>query len=126
MPTHPRTESRTTDTRRLNWRLDIPQENPAEARLLAICTALAAEVAVLRERLDTHERLAAARGLYGPEEVDAYQPDAGANAARDRLRQAQIARVFRPLRDAAEREATAAAAGSAAAGSAAADRGHSD
>jgi hypothetical protein len=98
---------RTTDTRILNWRRPIPKEDPAVARLLAICTALASEVTVLRERLDAHERLAV--GL-SPAIVDAYVPDAEAMKHRDQVRQGQIRRIFRALKDEAEREARAAAA----------------
>jgi hypothetical protein len=98
---------RTTDTRFLNWRRPIPKEDPAVARLLAICTALASEVTVLRERLDAHERLVP--GLT-PAAVDAYEPDAEAMKHRDQVRQGQIRRIFRPLKDEAEREARAAVA----------------
>ncbi len=38
-------------------------------------TALTAEIAVLRERLEIMERIAAARGLFGPEDIDAFAPD---------------------------------------------------
>ena len=101
---------RTKDIRVLNWRRPIPHEDPAMAKLLEICTALAGEVTMLRERLDAHERLAARYGLFTPAEVDAYEPDQAASAERDSVRQAQIRRIFRALRDDAEREARAAAA----------------
>lgn len=101
---------RQKSTRGLNWRRPIPNEEPATGQLLAICTALASEVAVLRERLDTHERLAGRAGVFSLEEVDAYEPDPAANAHRDRLRQGQIRRIFRAIREDAEREARAAEA----------------
>ncbi len=101
---------RTTNTRVLNWRRPIPKEDPATAQLLAICTALASEVTVLRERLDTHERLASKASVFSTEDVDAYEPDQAANAHRDAVRQAQIRRIFRPIKEDAEREARAAEA----------------
>jgi hypothetical protein len=101
---------RTTDTRFLNWRRPIPKQDPEIERLMAMCAALASEVTVLRERLDTHERLAAPHGVFSPEAVDSYEPDAEAMAHRDQVRQGQIRRIFRALKDEAERAARAAAA----------------
>jgi hypothetical protein len=59
--------------------------------------ALTSEVAVLRERLDAHERLAAANAFTGPEAVDAYVPDESAQQARAAQRERLIAKVSRPL-----------------------------
>lgn len=61
---------------------------------LRIVTALSAEVAVLRERLEIVEQLAAARGLFGPQDVDSFTPDASLAEAFKRKREAFIARVF--------------------------------
>jgi hypothetical protein len=95
----------------VNWRRPIPREDPALAELLEVCTALALEVTILRERLDAHERLAARTGVFSPQEVDEYEPDAAADAARDQVRQGQIKRIFRALKTAADREADALEAG---------------
>jgi AmiR/NasT family two-component response regulator len=60
--------------------------------------ALAGELAVTRERLDTVERLAQAAGLFGPPEVEAFAADNEQAQARDAIRQGIIAHVFAPLK----------------------------
>lgn len=79
----------------------------SDDHLIGMVTALAAQLAVTRERLDTVERLAEAAGLFGPDAVDRYVPDERAQGARDAIRQTLIARIFRPIRDAATRTARA-------------------
>jgi hypothetical protein len=96
-----------------NWRRPIPGEDPAIARLTAMIAALSSELAITRERLDTVERLAEQAGVFTQDQVETFEPSAQASAARDELRQRQIAKVFRPLRDEAEREARLAAEGAA-------------
>ncbi len=61
--------------------------------------ALAAEVSALRERLDTHERLAAAGRLPEPAAVEAYTPGEDVEAARAAARRSLIERVTRVLLD---------------------------
>lgn len=72
-------------------------DDPAVDKLLAITMALLGEVCVLRERLDAHERLAAAKGVFDPATVDAYVPDAAAARARDDFRQQTMDRVLSVL-----------------------------
>ena len=67
---------------------------PAD-RLLAMVMALAGEVSVLRERLDTIERRAAAKGVFSAADIDTYEPDEAALAARDRWRAGFLDRVLR-------------------------------
>jgi len=62
-------------------------------RVMAVVLALASEVSALRERLDTHERLAP--DLLA--KVEAYEPDAAALAARAAWREAYISRLFRVI-----------------------------
>jgi hypothetical protein len=59
--------------------------------------ALAAEVSALRERLDTHERLAAAEQLPTPAAVENYGPSDSVEAGRAAARRAMIDRVTRVL-----------------------------
>lgn len=101
---------RKTQTRTLNRRRSVPHDNPETARLLAMCAALASELAIVRERLDTHERLAGQGKAATLEEVEAFTPTPADGAHRDGLRNRLIGVVFRPLVDDAEREARAAAA----------------
>lgn len=73
--------------------------DPVNDQLLAMITALLGEVCVLRERLDTVERLAGQRGLWRPEDVDRFEPDPAAEQARDALRKGALARVFSVLNE---------------------------
>jgi hypothetical protein len=59
--------------------------------------ALATEVSALRERLDTHERLAAAGRLPEPAAVEAHVPDGDVEAARSAARRSLIERITRVL-----------------------------
>jgi hypothetical protein len=78
-------------------RRTVPGVDPRVDTLLGMVLSLTSEVAVLRERLDAHERLAAAGGFTGPDAVDAYVPDAAAEEARAAQRQRLLAKVCRPL-----------------------------
>lgn len=51
--------------------------------MLSITLALAGELSVARERIDTLERVLVQRGLLGAGDIEAYKPDAAALAARD-------------------------------------------
>jgi hypothetical protein len=66
-------------------------------RLLAIISALAGELAVLRARLDTHERLAAQPGSFDRARVESYVPSAEVLAERQADTAALIERVFEPI-----------------------------
>src|SRR3546814_18016697 len=77
----------------------------SDDQLIGMVTALAAQLAVTRERPDTVERLAEAAGLFGPDAVDRSVPDERAQGARAPIRPTLIARIFRPLRAAALRPA---------------------
>lgn len=72
-------------------------DDPAVDKLLAIAMALLGEVCVLRERLDAHERLAAAKGVFDPAAVDAFVPDEVAAKARNEFRQQTMDRVLSVL-----------------------------
>ncbi|MEO7385882.1 MAG: hypothetical protein ABIX37_02970 [Gammaproteobacteria bacterium] len=74
-------------------------DDPVTDQLLAMITALLGEVCVLRERLDTVERLAEQRGQWQREDVDRYEPDPAAEQARDALRKGAVARVFSVLNE---------------------------
>lgn len=72
-------------------------------RLLNITLALAQEVAVLRERQDTLERLLARGERVSPEAIDAFAPSRQEAAERGRWTQEYLARLFRILQQ--DREA---------------------
>ena len=62
---------------------------------MAVVLALVSEVAALRERLDTHERLVTTGLTPTPASVEAWLPDAATEAAREGWRDAYIRRLFR-------------------------------
>ena len=70
-------------------------EDPAVDRLTSLAMALAAELSVVRERLDTVERLLEAGGSLSREAVERYAPDRQAGEERGLATRAYIARVMR-------------------------------
>jgi hypothetical protein len=91
---------------------DLPRPRPRKAvgpdrptyfeagdidRVMAILLALISEVAAIRERLDTHERVAAGGVLPGTQAVEAYEPDAEAENEREAWRDGYIRRLFRVI-----------------------------
>jgi hypothetical protein len=70
-------------------------DDPAVERVMSIAMAVAAELSVARERIDTLERLLAARGILTAADIDAFRPDAAAQAARHEWGRAYIARILR-------------------------------
>jgi glucuronate isomerase len=59
--------------------------------------ALISEVASIRDRLDTHERIAAGGVMPSPPTVEAYTPDPAVEAEREAWRDAYIRRLFRVI-----------------------------
>jgi hypothetical protein len=70
-------------------------DDPAVERVLAITMALAGEVAVLRERLDTMERLLAAGGVVERSAIETYEPDGAAEVERQRWHAEFVSRILR-------------------------------
>ena len=66
-------------------------------RVMLIVTSLMSEVSALRDRLDTHEALAAQGGVATREAVEAFRPDADCEALREIMRDAMLSRVLRVL-----------------------------
>jgi hypothetical protein len=69
--------------------------DPALDRLLSLTLALVGEVSVLRERMDTIERLLEAKGSVSQADIDAYMPDKVAGEERGLATRAYVARVMR-------------------------------
>ena len=70
-------------------------DDPAIDRTLSIVMAIAGEVAVLRARLDTVERLLDAKGTISRADIEAYVPDRVAGSERGLLIKEYIARILR-------------------------------
>lgn len=80
--------------------------DPQVDKVLAITMALAGEVSVLRERLDTIERLLDAKGLLARQEIEAYQPSEPVAEERERWRVEYLDRILRVVREEQEALAT--------------------
>lgn len=72
-------------------------EDPAIDRTLSILMALVGEVSVLRERLDTVERLLEAKGSISRTDIEAYEPDRAAGQERGLQTREYIARIMRSV-----------------------------
>jgi predicted nucleic acid-binding Zn-ribbon protein len=72
-------------------------------RLLNVVMALAQEVSVMRERLDTVERLLSKKGLLMRSDIDAFEPTKAEAEERNLATQEFIARILRIIQQ--EREA---------------------
>lgn len=70
-------------------------DEPGLDRLYSLTVALAGEVSVLRERLDTVERLLEAKGTISREDIETYQPDRAAGEERGIATRAYVARIMR-------------------------------
>ena len=71
--------------------------DPAIDKLLSITMSLIGELSVTRDRLDTVERLLASRKVLRIEDIEGYLPTPEVAAARERKRQAYLARVLRAV-----------------------------
>jgi hypothetical protein len=69
-------------------------QDPAIDQLHGMVMAMATEMAVLYERVDTMERIAADKGVMLREELARYRPGADAQAEREAWRQRFLARLF--------------------------------
>jgi hypothetical protein len=69
---------------------------------MAIAMAIASEVAVLRERLDTFETLSAARGSVSTADIESFVPSAEHEKRREQWRHDFLDRVLYILRAEAE------------------------
>jgi hypothetical protein len=70
-------------------------EDPAIDRTLSIVMAIAGEVAVLRERMDTIERLLDTHGTISRADIESYVPDIKAGKERGLLHKEYVARILR-------------------------------
>ena len=70
-------------------------DDPAIDRLLSMVLSLVGEVSVVRDRLDTVERLLDAKGTISREDIERYAPDRAAGEERGLATKAYIARIMR-------------------------------
>jgi hypothetical protein len=70
-------------------------EDPAIDRTLSIVMALVGEVSVMRERMDTIERLLDAKGTISRADIEGYVPDRMTGKERGLITKDYIARIMR-------------------------------
>lgn len=73
--------------------------DPQVDRLMSIVMALATELSVTRDRLDTVERLAEAKGLFGRDEIDGFVVDETVYAEREARRADYLERILWIMRE---------------------------
>jgi hypothetical protein len=78
-------------------------DDPNIDKLLAMIMALTGEVSVIRERLDTHERLAEKKLTPTSKNIEAYKPTEAVDQWRVQWRAEYIARILRIVTDELER-----------------------
>lgn len=77
--------------------------DPNLDKLVAMLLALVSEVAVLRERLDTHERLAESETWASGARVEDFEAADDVDAERAEWREAYVGRIMRIITDELER-----------------------
>lgn len=77
-------------------------DDPQQDWMMSMLMALVGEVSVLRERLDTVERLLEERGALDRAAIESYAPDRAAGHERGVMIQQYIARIMRGLQQEVE------------------------
>lgn len=94
-PGHPYPEPKVKRIRTAKGRRPYFFDDPNIDKLLAMIMALTGEVSVIRERLDTHERLAQKKTWASHQAIEDYKPDDITEAFRAQWRADYIARILR-------------------------------
>ncbi|MBP01418.1 MAG: hypothetical protein CMM25_01210 [Rhodospirillaceae bacterium] len=74
-------------------------ENPDSDKLLAMITAMTAEISILKDRLDTHERLSDMGEVATSIAIERYKPDTKIQDIREANRARLLERIFRIISD---------------------------
>jgi hypothetical protein len=88
-----------TDRTLAEPRRPVPGIDPAIARLSEMLLAVLSELTVVRERLDTVERLIERSDLFRQGDIESFVPTQEEDAARTAIRKRQIQKAMRPLKD---------------------------
>jgi hypothetical protein len=88
---------RTVKGRRPQFNDDLAMDN-AHGMIMALAT----ELAVLHDRVDSMARIAERKGVILTEEIEAFEPDEDTLVAREKWRQALLKRMFYVLREQAD------------------------
>jgi hypothetical protein len=96
--------ARKTDRILAEPRRPVPGIDPAIARLSEMLLAVLSELTVVRERLDTVERLIARHDLFKQDDIETFEATPEEDATRTAIRKRQIQKVMRPLLDDVQRD----------------------
>ena len=91
--------------RKAKGRRPVFTGDPHTDTLYAMLMALATETSVLRERLDTVERLLARKGVLTARDIEDYGLDEPAQAEREQWRARFLERLFRVVSEKIQAEA---------------------
>ena len=78
-------------------------DDPNIDRLMTMVMNLAAEVSVLRERLDTHEQVAASKKLFTPADIETFEPSDQVRDAREAWRNRFLDRLLSVVQEEMEK-----------------------
>ena len=95
IPGHPYPEPEAKRIRTAKGRRPYFFDDPDIDKLLAMIMALVGEVSVIRERMDTHERLAQKKTWATHQAIENHEPDEITEAFRAQWRADYIARILR-------------------------------
>lgn len=68
-------------------------------KLISMVLSLMGEMSVMRDRLDTVERLAAKKGVFNLDDIETFEPGDEVGKIRNERRAAYIARVLKTVQD---------------------------
>lgn len=68
-------------------------------KILAMLMALAGEVSVMRDRMETTERLSEKSGVFAAEDIENYSPSEQEQAARQKRRAEYLQRILRAMQE---------------------------
>lgn len=71
--------------------------DPTAEKILAMVMALAGEVSVMRDRMETMERLSEKSGVFSGEDIENYVPPDDEKATREKRRTEYLQRIFRAV-----------------------------
>ncbi len=77
-------------------------KDPAIDQLYGVVVALTAEMSVLRDRLETVERLLESKGSISRADIEEYRPDTKEEGERTEWRDSYIGRVFAAIGEEAD------------------------
>lgn len=73
--------------------------DPTSEKILAMLMALAGEVSVMRDRMETIERLSEKKSVFSPGDIENYVPSEEEQIARQHRRAEYLDRIFRTVQE---------------------------